>query len=41
MIYFFILFSIVLLNDLENYTNPLLNKKGLKIDGNIKGKFNS
>ena len=37
MIYFFILFSIVLLNDLENYTNPLLNKKGLKIDGNIKG----
>ena len=37
MIYFFILFSIVLSNDLENYTNPLLNKKGLKIDGNIKG----
>tara|TARA_A100001388_G_C28772682_1_gene504959 strand:- start:2504 stop:3370 length:867 start_codon:yes stop_codon:yes gene_type:complete len=37
MIYFFILFSIALLNDLENYTNPLLNKKGLKIDGNIKG----
>lgn len=37
MIYFFILFSIILLNDLENYTNPLLNKKGLKIDGNIKG----
>ena len=37
MIYFFILFSFVLLNDLENYTNPLLNKKGLKIDGNIKG----
>ena len=37
MIYFFILFSIVLLNDLENYTNTLLNKKGLKIDGNIKG----
>jgi len=37
MIYFFILFSIILLNDLENYTNPLLNKKGLKIDGKIKG----
>ena len=37
MIYFFILFSIVLLNDLENYTNPLLNKKGLKIEGKIKG----
>ena len=37
MIYFLILFSIVLSNDLENYTNPLLNKKGLKIDGNIKG----
>lgn len=37
MIYFFILFSIILLNDLENYTNPLLNKKGLKIEGKIKG----
>ena len=31
MIYFLILFSIALLNDLDNFTNPLLNKKDLKL----------